>query len=81
MAKPLHIAHIRSIIIGDAIKRALRAVGYEVVADNHVGDWGTQFGKLIVAYRKWVDEKAFDEDPVAELLAPVHQVSRRIEDG
>src|SRR4051812_40740963 len=45
VAKPLHIAHIRSIVIGDAIKRALRAVGYEVIADNHLGDWGTQFGK------------------------------------
>lgn len=68
VAKPMHIAHIRSTIIGDAIKRVLRAVGYEVIADNHLGDWGTQFGKLIVAYRKWLDEKAFEEDPVQELL-------------
>jgi len=64
----MHIGHLRSTIIGDAIKRALKAVGYDVIADNHVGDWGTPFGKLIVAYRKWVDEKAFAEDPVAELL-------------
>ena len=68
LAKPMHIGHLRSTIIGDAIKRALKAVGYDVVADNHVGDWGTPFGKLIVAYRKWVDAKAFAEDPVAELL-------------
>jgi arginyl-tRNA synthetase len=68
VAKPMHIGHIRSTIIGDAIKRALRAVGYEVVADNHLGDWGTQFGKLIVAYRKWLDAGAFAADPVAELL-------------
>src|SRR4051812_48261197 len=68
LAKPMHIGHLRSTIIGDAIKRALKAVGYEVIADNHVGDWGTPFGKLIVAYRKWVDEKAYAEDPVAELL-------------
>ena len=68
VAKPLHIAHIRSIVIGDAIRRALQAVGYEVVADNHIGDWGTQFGKLIVAYRRWLDDKAFAKDPVAELL-------------
>ena len=68
VAKPMHIGHIRSTIIGDAIKRALRAVGYTVVADNHLGDWGTQFGKLIVAYRKWLDEAAFAADPVAELL-------------
>ncbi|MDB4967692.1 MAG: arginyl-tRNA synthetase [Myxococcales bacterium] len=68
VAKPMHIGHIRSTIIGDAIKRALRAVGYEVVADNHLGDWGTQFGKLIVAYRKWLDADAFQRAPVAELL-------------
>ncbi|HEY2746608.1 MAG TPA: arginine--tRNA ligase [Polyangia bacterium] len=68
VAKPLHIAHIRSIVIGDAIKRALRAVGYDVVADNHIGDWGTQFGKLIVGWRRWLDPAAFDKDPVAELL-------------
>ena len=68
VAKPLHIAHIRSIVVGDAIKRALRAVGYDVVADNHLGDWGTQFGKLIVGWRRWRDEAAFARDPVAELL-------------
>ncbi len=68
VAKPMHIAHIRSTIIGDAIKRALRAIGYTVVADNHLGDWGTQFGKLIVAWRTWLDEAAFAADPVSELL-------------
>jgi arginyl-tRNA synthetase len=68
VAKPMHIGHIRSTIIGDAIKRALLAVGYDVIADNHLGDWGTQFGKLIVAYRKWLDAKAYAEAPVAELL-------------
>lgn len=68
VAKPMHIAHIRSTIIGDATKRVLRALGYEVIADNHLGDWGTQFGKLIVAYRRWLDADAFDRSPVDELL-------------
>jgi arginyl-tRNA synthetase len=68
VAKPMHIAHIRSTIIGDAIKRTLRALGYEVIADNHLGDWGTQFGKLIVAYRKWLDPQAYAANPVEELL-------------
>jgi arginyl-tRNA synthetase len=68
VAKPMHIGHIRSTIIGDALKRTLRALGYEVVADNHLGDWGTQFGKLIVAYRRWVDAAAFDKSPIEELL-------------
>jgi arginyl-tRNA synthetase len=68
VAKPMHIGHIRSTIIGEAIKRVLRAVGYEVIGDNHLGDWGTQFGKLIVAYRRWVDRAAFERSPVDELL-------------
>ena len=68
VAKPMHVAHIRSTIIGDAVKRVLRALGYEVVADNHLGDWGTQFGKLIVAYRRWLDADAFARSPVDELL-------------
>ena len=67
-AKPMHIAHIRSTIIGDALRRALNAVGYTVVPVNHLGDWGTQFGKLIVAWRRWLDQDAFAKDPVAELL-------------
>src|SRR5579871_4741454 len=68
VAKPMHIGHIRSTIIGDAIRRVLAALGYDAIADNHLGDWGTQFGKLIVAYRRWLDEAAYIKDPVAELL-------------
>lgn len=68
IAKPMHIGHIRSTIIGDALKRVFSAVGYRVMADNHVGDWGTQFGKLIVAYRSWLSETAFAQDPIAELV-------------
>ncbi len=68
VAKPMHIGHIRSTILGEAIKRVLRAVGYDVVADNHLGDWGTQFGKLLVAYKRWLDPQAFEENPVGELL-------------
>ncbi len=68
VAKPMHIGHIRSTIIGDAIQRVLRAVGYAVVGDNHLGDWGTQFGKLLVAWRRWVDRAAFEASPVDELL-------------
>lgn len=68
VAKPMHIGHIRSTILGESMKRVLRAVGYTVVADNHLGDWGTQFGKLIVAWRRWVDLAAFEREPVNELL-------------
>jgi len=68
IAKPMHIAHIRSTIIGDALARIFRAAGFRVVADNHLGDWGTQFGKLIVAYRSWLDREAFTRDPIGELV-------------
>lgn len=67
VAKPMHIGHIRSTIIGAALDRTLRALGYRVVADNHLGDWGTQFGKLIVAWRRWLDDEAYRADPVREL--------------
>lgn len=68
VAKPMHIGHIRSTILGEAMKRVLRAVGYTVVADNHLGDWGTQFGKLIVAWHRYLDADAYARDPVGELL-------------
>ena len=68
VAKPMHIGHIRSTIIGAALSNVLRAVGYTVISDNHLGDWGTQFGKLIVAYRSWLDREAYARSPIAELV-------------
>ena len=67
IAKRMHIGHLRSTIIGDSIARMYRYLGYHVVADNHIGDWGTQFGKLIIGYRKWLDRKAYEENPIEEL--------------
>ncbi len=67
VAKPMHVAHIRSTVIGDALKRIHRALGYEVLGDNHLGDWGTQFGILIMGYRAFLDEKALADSPVDEL--------------
>lgn len=67
VAKPMHVAHIRSTVIGDALKRIHRALGWRVVADNHLGDWGTQFGKLIMGYRHFLDPAAFETSPVHEL--------------
>lgn len=67
VAKPMHIGHVRSTVIGGALDRLHRAVGYNVVADNHIGDWGTQFGIIIHGYRAFLDEKALAEDPVEEL--------------
>src|SRR5262245_59008450 len=66
-AKPMHVGHIRSTIIGDALARVFRFLGHRVVTDNHVGDWGTQFGMLIVGYRTLLDRAAYERDPLGEL--------------
>ena len=67
IAKQMHVGHLRSTIIGDAIARILSFVGHEVIRDNHIGDWGTQFGLLIVGMREWGNEDALQADPIAEL--------------
>jgi len=71
IAKPFTIGHLRSTIIGDAVANIFEYLGYRVYRDNHVGDWGTQFGKLIYAIKTWGDEKALDvsENPVKDLVA------------
>ncbi|MCH2201962.1 MAG: arginine--tRNA ligase [Fuerstiella sp.] len=67
VAKPMHVGHLRSSVIGDAIARILRFAGHRVTTDNHIGDWGTQFGMIIYGYRHFVDPSAYAKDPVAEL--------------
>lgn len=67
IAKPMHIAHIRSTVIGHALYRMLRFLGYRVLSDNHLGDWGTQFGILIMGYHHFLNEDALAADPIAEL--------------
>ena len=68
IAKPFHMGHIRSTMIGEALHRIYKALGYDTVAINHLGDYGTQFGKLIVAYKKWGSKEAVEADPIPELL-------------
>ncbi|STO09351.1 arginine--tRNA ligase [Exiguobacterium aurantiacum] len=68
IAKPFSMGHLRSTVIGNAINQIARKNGYDVVGINHLGDWGTQFGKLMVAYKKWGDEEAVRANPIAELL-------------
>jgi arginyl-tRNA synthetase len=68
VAKPLHVGHLRSTIIGDAITRILRFLGHTVITDNHLGDWGTQFGILLYGYKNHRDDAAFKADSVRELL-------------
>ena len=66
-AKQMHIGHIRSTVIGNAIDRIFRSLGYEVIADNHLGDWGTQFGILIMGYRECLTQEERDNLSVANL--------------
>ena len=68
VAKPMHVGHLRSTIIGGSLRRIYRFRGVEAVGINYLGDIGTQFGKLIVAYKKWVDEQALEREPIKELL-------------
>jgi arginyl-tRNA synthetase len=67
VAKPLHVGHLRSTIIGDSLVRVLRFLGHTVIGDNHLGDWGTQFGILLYGYKNFRDDAAFAADPVREL--------------
>ncbi|HEY4533057.1 MAG TPA: arginine--tRNA ligase [Fusobacterium sp.] len=67
IAKRMHIGHLRSTIIGDSICRIYRYLGYHVIGDNHIGDWGTQFGKLIIGYRKWLNQDAYKKNAIEEL--------------
>ncbi|MFV0444846.1 MAG: arginine--tRNA ligase [Planctomycetaceae bacterium] len=67
VAKPMHVGHLRSTVIGDALVRILKALGHHVLSDNHIGDWGTQFGMIIYGYKHFRDQAAYDRSPVDEL--------------
>lgn len=79
VAKPMHVGHIRSTVIGDALARVLGFLGHEVITDNHIGDWGTQFGMIIYGYRHFLDNEAYLSDPVHE-LARLYRFVRKIYD-
>lgn len=68
IAKPFHVGHLRSTVIGNALYQIHKALGYHCVGINHLGDWGTQFGKLIVAYKNWGSPEAVEKDGIQELM-------------
>ncbi len=76
VAKPMHVGHLRSTVIGDALARILRFLGHEVITDNHVGDWGTQFGMILYGYKNFLDESAYQQNPVGELSRLYRLVSQ-----
>lgn len=67
IAKPMHVAHVRSTVIGNALDRIHRFLGFRVISDNHLGDWGTQFGLLIRGFREFADQDALRKEPIEEL--------------
>jgi arginyl-tRNA synthetase len=79
VAKPMHVGHLRSTIIGDSLTRLLRFLGHRVVTDNHLGDWGTQFGMLLYGYKHFRDEEALKTDPVREMVRIYIQVREMID--
>ncbi|MEY2495083.1 MAG: arginyl-tRNA synthetase [Verrucomicrobiota bacterium] len=68
VAKPMHVGHIRSTVLGDALARIASFLGHQVIRDNHIGDWGTQFGMVIYGWKHLLDRAALERDPIAELV-------------
>ncbi len=79
VAKPMHVGHIRSTVIGDALNRILKFLGHHTTSDNHLGDWGTQFGMIIYGYKHFADDTALSEWPVAELTRLYKLVNSLVE--
>jgi arginyl-tRNA synthetase len=75
VAKPMHVGHIRSTILGDSLSRIARHLGHHVVTDNHIGDWGTQFGKVIYGWKHFLDKEALERAPIAELVRLYREVN------
>src|SRR5438046_368176 len=68
VAKPMHVGHIRSTVLGDALARIAQFLGHEVIRDNHIGDWGTQFGMVIYGWKNLLDQQALQRNPLAEIV-------------
>jgi arginyl-tRNA synthetase len=75
VAKPMHVGHIRSTILGDCLARIARVLGHEVITDNHIGDWGTQFGKVIYGWKHFLDEEALEKNAISELVRLYRKVN------
>ena len=68
VAKPMHVGHIRSTVLGDALARIAAFLGHEVIRDNHIGDWGTQFGMVVYGWKNLLDQRALQQNPLAEVV-------------
>ena len=79
VAKPMHVGHIRSTVIGDALAKIFRFLGHQVVTDNHIGDWGTQFGMIIYGYKHFLNTESYASHAVGELARLYQQVNRLVQ--
>ena len=79
IAKPFSVGHLRSTVIGDALSNIFRKIGYNTIKVNHLGDWGKQFGLLMVAYKKWGSQEAVEANPIDELLKLYVRINAEIE--
>ena len=79
IAKPFSVGHLRSTVIGDALSNIFRKLGYNTIKINHLGDWGKQFGLLMVAYKKWGSKEAVEANPIDELLKLYVRINAEIE--
>ena len=77
VAKPMHVGHIRSIVLGDALARIASFLGHEVIRDNHIGDWGTQFGMVIWGWKNLLDRQSLARDPLAEIVRIYKETNQR----
>ena len=77
VAKPMHVGHIRSIVLGDALARVATFLGHEVIRDNHIGDWGTQFGMVIWGWKNLLDRQSLERDPITELVRIYKETNER----
>src|SRR2546427_7281619 len=77
VAKPMHVGHIRSTVLGDALARIAQFFGHEVIRDNHIGDWGTQFGMVIYGWKNLLDRQSLQRDPLAEIVRIYREINER----
>jgi arginyl-tRNA synthetase len=77
VAKPMHVGHIRSTVLGDALARIASFLGPEVIRDNHIGDWGTQFGMVIYGWKNLLDRQSLQRDPLAEIVRIYKETNER----
>ena len=75
VAKPMHVGHIRSTILGDSLARIARHLGHRIITDNHIGDWGTQFGKVIYGWKHFLNKEALEADPIDELVRLYREIN------